>query len=361
MTVTCVTAKDDITLLHAVAEEWERVARQQPDGHMELTFPVVLANARDRLGRADWYCYAAHEGAELKNGLFGVHTRLERPFWRVPIFRIAFEYVSDPLDASTNGRPSLEQIIRRMMKDHRDCAMFEFGHLREEAFRTVQDAARRLGLRYASDPSGHRFLFDTSGPLSDLVSSLGRRLRRNLRRERRRLLEQWAIDFEVVNTVDLEHNRACLEQFMDLEAAGWKGRAGTAIRCEAWHRDYYRWLVEQASPRGEYTWYTLKADGRPIAMYMCLRTHATEWALKTCFDEAFASYSPGNQLLFRIVERLTTDPEVCRLHMVTGAPWLAHWKLVEEPHYRVRLFGDTFGGRLSWYADRVRSWLDRLR
>ena len=84
-----------------------------------------------------------------------------------------------------------------------------------------------------------------------------------------------------------------IEDFLALEAAGWKGRAGTAFAVCAADRAYFTQLIRNAQVEGRLMALGLYLDGRPVAMKANLLARDGGFCFKICFDDAFAKYSPG--------------------------------------------------------------------
>ena len=57
----------------------------------------------------------------------------------------------------------------------------------------------------------------------------------------------------------------------------------------------------------------LLVDARPIAAAVTLRSGATAWNWKIAYDEAFARFSPGVQLMLDVTEGLLGDPAIARV------------------------------------------------
>ncbi len=56
----------------------------------------------------------------------------------------------------------------------------------------------------------------------------------------------------------------------------------------------------------------LLLDVRPIAAIITLRSGATAWCWKIAYDESFARFSPGVQLLLDVTQNLLDDQSVTR-------------------------------------------------
>jgi hypothetical protein len=71
------------------------------------------------------------------------------------------------------------------------------------------------------------------------------------------------------------------------------------------------------------------ADGRPIATLVTLQSGTTAWCWKIAYDETFARFSPGVQLLLDATQALLDDRNVARADScaTAGHPMIEHvWR-----------------------------------
>ena len=122
--------------------------------------------------------------------------------------------------------------------------------------------------------------------------------RKGLRRQRR-LLGQ-----EVV-TRERRGDPGAVEDFLALEASGWKGRAGTAMAARARHGELLRELVRTDPDVCQV--FSLEVDGRPVAVQVDLRRGRTAWCFKTAYDERLRASSPGLLLMLDVIEPFHDD------------------------------------------------------
>ena len=132
--------------------------------------------------------------------------------------------------------------------------------------------------------------------------------RKKLRQHRRRLGEKGALD-SVVVTEPAAVARA-FEDFLALEASGWKGRQGTALLSDAADAHYTRAMVSALAAQGEAEIHSLTLDGKPVSMQVLLRSGRTAFTWKTCYDEALHDFSPGTLLFEDYGARLLADGNV---------------------------------------------------
>ncbi len=128
-----------------------------------------------------------------------------------------------------------------------------------------------------------------------LEQALSGSTRKKLRQHRRRLAEQGVLSFATISEpADL---RRSLEQFLALEASGWKGRNGTALLCDEREAAFARAMIGALGGQGCASMHALCLDGRPVAMQIVLRSGPAAFTWKTAYDECFHDFSPGMLLL----------------------------------------------------------------
>jgi CelD/BcsL family acetyltransferase involved in cellulose biosynthesis len=124
-----------------------------------------------------------------------------------------------------------------------------------------------------------------------LAKSLPARKRKDLNRRFRRLAELGDVDFSWESGSDGVVR--WIDEFLALEAAGWKGDAGSALACQAATEALFRQSLIGAAERGRLVRLSLRLDGKPIAMLSTFLTPPGAFGFKTAFDEDYARFSPG--------------------------------------------------------------------
>jgi CelD/BcsL family acetyltransferase involved in cellulose biosynthesis len=141
-----------------------------------------------------------------------------------------------------------------------------------------------------------------------LDHAMGAKKRKELRRQRKRLSEAGTLVSDTVR--DPAGMAAALGDFLGLEAAGWKGRAGTAARAHDSVRAFMENAVTGLARDGQARIDRLSVGDRPIAALVTLQSGTTAWCWKIAYDETFARYSPGVQVLLDVTQALLEDPNV---------------------------------------------------
>lgn len=124
-----------------------------------------------------------------------------------------------------------------------------------------------------------------------LAQSLSSRKRKDLNRRARRLSEIGEISFAWESGTD--RIAPWIEEFLALEASGWKGEAASALACDAATRTLFRESLTGAAARQRLVRLSLRLNDTPIAMLSTFLTPPGAFGFKTAFDEDYACFSPG--------------------------------------------------------------------
>lgn len=158
-----------------------------------------------------------------------------------------------------------------------------------DALREVTDrGGRPAGLVHLEERA---LLSSSLTPDSYLQGALSGKKRKELRRQFTRLSELGEVAID--RRTDATGIEDWAQAFLALEAAGWKGRAGSALACAAGTASLFREALAGAAAHGRLERLSLSLDGRPIAMLGTFLTPPGAFSFKTAFDENFARFSPG--------------------------------------------------------------------
>jgi hypothetical protein len=124
--------------------------------------------------------------------------------------------------------------------------------------------------------------------------------RKELRRVRRVLGRELGADLV---TVDRADDPRAVDDFLALEASGWKGRAGTALLSRPAHERFFREMCARQLETGTLQVLGLQAGARTLAMKVNLLAGDTGYCFKIAHDESLSRRSPGVLLEVDMVER----------------------------------------------------------
>lgn len=131
--------------------------------------------------------------------------------------------------------------------------------------------------------------------------------RKELRRQANRLAEQGAMRFcrwQAGEAID-----PWIDAFLDLEARGWKGRAGSALASHGETEAWFRAILTGAAEAGKLDMRALDLDDRPLAMLVTFFSPPGGFSFKTAFDEDYSRFSPGVLLQQENLD-LLNDPRI---------------------------------------------------
>lgn len=120
---------------------------------------------------------------------------------------------------------------------------------------------------------------------------LSRHQRHELRRQRRRLAELGPLEARVCQPDD--NVEKWIEDFLALEAAGWKGRDGTAISSKPTDREWFTRSMRAGFAEGRVGFLGLFLNDRPVALKCNFLCPPGSYAFKIAFDESYPKFSPG--------------------------------------------------------------------
>ena len=125
---------------------------------------------------------------------------------------------------------------------------------------------------------------------------------KEVRRKERRLAEQGRLSWREL--APGEDARPWLEQFLRLEASGWKGQERSALACREEERTFFQSAALAAHARGRLMLLGLFLDSEPLALKCNFLAGDGGFAFKIAFDERYAGFSPGFLLEIDNVRRL---------------------------------------------------------
>jgi hypothetical protein len=142
---------------------------------------------------------------------------------------------------------------------------------------------------------------------------------------------------------------SCLDEVLDVEASGWKGREGSAIKQSEAARKFYRQLAEELANQGKLRLFLMRRDLHIVAFQFCTLDSGILTSLKIGFREEFADESPGQVLQLWVLKWAFGQPTV-RLFDMLGPVTATkrRWATGQEPLYTLYVFRWTPGGVLMW-------------
>jgi len=177
--------------------------------------------------------------------------------------------------------------------------------------------------------------------------------RSDVRRARRRAGRLGSVRTEMLSPTPGELAPLLDEAFW-VEAAGWKGRRGSAVIDDAARRTFFERYAFEAAARGTLRLGFLRIGGRPAAMQLGVESGERFWLLKIGYDETYRRCSPGMLLM---IESLRYAAERgLRTYELLGTvePWTSMWTRKTRACVSVRAYPATPHGIAALLVEGVR-------
>lgn len=133
------------------------------------------------------------------------------------------------------------------------------------------------------------------------------------------------------------------DEFLALEASGWKGEQGTALANRPEHSAFFRAACSAAFASGNLHMLRIDLDERPMAMLVNFRHGSGAFSFKIAFDEALGRFSPGVLIEIANLHDVQDDPHIAWMdscaaadHPMIDSLWAERRTIVQ---YRVALHG----------------------
>lgn len=133
---------------------------------------------------------------------------------------------------------------------------------------------------------------------------------RELRRQWNQLEKRGQLAYSVARQPS--EIRIRMEEFLALEASGWKGRERSAMVLDRFRAAFAREAITNLAEADSVRIHTLDLDGRAIASMVVFLMAGEAYTWKTAYDERYAKFSPGKLLLAELTEWHLDDANIAR-------------------------------------------------
>jgi CelD/BcsL family acetyltransferase involved in cellulose biosynthesis len=148
--------------------------------------------------------------------------------------------------------------------------------------------------------------------------------RAGLRRRQRRAARLGLVQYETLSPSASELP-ALLDEAYRIEAAGWKGKAGSALACDPHLGAFFREYARAACNQGILRLLFMRIGGRAVSMQMIVECANAWWQLKIGYDERFARCSPGRLLSVHAVREAAARRLKSYEFLGVTEPWTSEW------------------------------------
>lgn len=131
-----------------------------------------------------------------------------------------------------------------------------------------------------------------------------------MKRQWRKLEQLGEVSYNVARQPKEIHRR--MEEFMLLEASGWKGKEKSAMGVDRFRAAFAREAVHNLAVADKVRIHTIDLNGRAIASLIVFVMSSEAYTWKTAYDEQYAAYSPGKILMSKVTDWNLDDANITR-------------------------------------------------
>jgi CelD/BcsL family acetyltransferase involved in cellulose biosynthesis len=305
--------------LQAHTEAWESLAANASEPNV-FHEPLMLLPTLEAFGAGRdlrcilvWLTSAGPRSSPAMGGFFPFVR--ETTYYRVPLpvlrlWSSDYTFLSTPLVRAGYEREVLAALFTWLGSAQNDTLFTELADIAGEGrlYRLLTERLELEGLTPSILASHTRAVLRRSASAEDYLAAnrLSGKHRKELRRQSYRLADLGSVTYACIQPQD--EVQPWIDEFLRLEASGWKGEARTALASRAADRAFFVAAATEAHRRGRLMLLALRLNDRTIAMKCNLRAADGAFAFKICFDESFANFSPGVMLELENIRRLHATP-----------------------------------------------------
>jgi CelD/BcsL family acetyltransferase involved in cellulose biosynthesis len=277
----------DAAGLAELIPQWEALAAEAAEPNPFYEHWMLLPALEAYGAGAEFRCVVVWD-----NGTLGalMPMRLERRYRGLPVRALRSWRDRN----SVIGTPLIRQkcaencVAALLASDVAPLLEFEYVRAGGLFYGALADAVAEAGLPWiVTDAYSRALLLRERDPRARFTSNM----KNNLRRSEARVRELGKL--EAVRFAPGDDLEKWTEEFMRLEASGWKGRAGSALACREDDRRYAAAIFPEAFRRGRLHITGLDLDGRPLARHVLFTAGEGCFTFKIAYDEAHEKCSPG--------------------------------------------------------------------
>jgi len=296
----------------ALRKGWQDLARRpaEPNPFHEYDLLSIALTHCDPAHRAEVIAiWSETAGTRELIGLIPLADRAHYGRWPIPVvqnWRHPNAFLGTPLVRAGREEPFWQGLLAYL---DRHARLRAFLHLDMVALDgPVHAALERVATRQRRgcdvvrrEPRALRAAGLTSEDY--YAATVRKKKRKELARLRNRLHETGTIQtVEGLGELTLDE---WLDEFLSLEAAGWKGRNDSALASTPDTRALFVQTARALARRRRLHLIAMRRNGRAIAMLVSILAAPGAFSFKTAFDENFARFSPG--VLLQIDNLAMTD------------------------------------------------------
>ena len=233
------------------------------------------------------------------------------PFSHLRLWQHKHCFLGTPLVRATHTRVCLDAFLDWLEADADGASAMKWGVVAADGpfWRALAEALAESGRRsFVAYRFERAVMRPRAGGEAFLGEALSRKGAKELQRLERRLAEAGKVEYaELQDAAQVEQ---WIEDFIELEARGWKGRNSSALGSSDQGRVFFTRAARAAARGGRLMMLGLRLAGKWIALKCNFVSGEGAFAFKIAYDEDYARFSPGTLLELENIRRFHARPEL---------------------------------------------------
>lgn len=301
------------------APAWDRLAAHALEENPWLTRQMVLSGIDAYAGQFRALVLFKHDTSEL----IGFLPFLVKGFGPVSIGMPAlnlYQVAGTPLIAAQHAQIAMAGLFGAIASARGLPRHWVFPHMNAHGpfAEMARIKADRMGFEIGmAAPYERAMLTHRAGDFASHVETvIGKKRAKDIERNWRRLEREGDLQFERIDDPDAVAQR--VEDFLRIEASGWKGERRTAFLSRPDDAAFARAAYGGShNGVGLASVDSLLLDGKPIAISINISTGDTLFTPKCAFDETYRRFGPGLVLEYKVIERFFAEKLFSRMDAAT--------------------------------------------
>jgi hypothetical protein len=289
------------------SDAWEALAQNAIEPNLFYEPWMLLLGARAFVDERDRFEAVLVHHEDVLVGLFPLLRRRLHPLVpleRVRLFDHLFSCLCIPLVHQAHG-PLVIDAFLDWLGGPEGAQLGELSRIGGEGafYALLVDAFNRRGTVVQSISQYTRALIRRTDDVEEYLRVvLSSKTRGKIRRYEKQLADGGPVEITAL-APDGDFD-AHIEEFLQLEASGWKGQEKSAMNASETQRAFFVAAMREAHRRGRLELLAYRIAGRAVAVKCNLWDTPGSYTYKTAFDEQYAKQSPGLLLEIESVRRL---------------------------------------------------------
>ena len=323
------------------ADAWNKLFQQTDRISPMLSYPWINAFFQNMVTPPEqWLCLFAYENDRLV-GIFPLVASYSYRFisFSLQLFKLPYHF------AHTSGTdclalPGREDILGVFL-DYLNripsvFPCFSFKHIPAHYASVKYFSQKDHKMCVVQQPAGFEDFIPVPGSPDAYFSGLSANFRKNLNKASRKLEQLKDVSFHFCeNTRSIWENT---DRFLETESRSWKGARETSIKNYPDSARMFEMAAEGLAGQDMMAFSFIETGDKTIAAQYAIRAKRILYTLKMGYDEDYAVYSPGNMLLFKVIEAACQSGHFDELNLISGTAELEKWNVQKRPLYHLIVF-----------------------